>query len=63
MATFAIDAGAVLTGYEGIIAGDGYGLQAIRVKRLLGGSSVRRAGDIRLTTAALCNDTAYWVQI
>jgi hypothetical protein len=25
--------------------------------------SVRRTGDIRLTTAALCNDTAYWVQV
>jgi len=25
--------------------------------------SVRRAGDIRLTTAAFCGDGAYWIQV
>lgn len=25
--------------------------------------SVRRTGDVRLTTAAFCNDNAYWVQV
>lgn len=24
--------------------------------------SVRRTGDVRLTTAAFCSDTCYWVQ-
>jgi hypothetical protein len=25
--------------------------------------SVRRTGDVRLTTAAFCDDSAYWVQV
>jgi hypothetical protein len=31
----------------------------MKVKKI----SVRRAGDIRLTTAAVCGDNAYWVQV
>jgi hypothetical protein len=31
----------------------------MKVKKI----SVRRAGDIRLTTAAMCSDSCYWVQV
>jgi hypothetical protein len=35
------------------------GESGMKIKKI----SVRRAGDIRLTTAAVCGDNAYWVQV
>jgi hypothetical protein len=34
-------------------------MKATKAKKI----SVRRTGDVRLTTAAFCNDNAYWVQV